>query len=374
MDSAFIMAQASPRRRVSIGIKRGLHDDGVICSGRASCLVNLLCAPLVLPYRALGIFVWPCIMIMIGRALEAAFGCCYRNGCCVHTDRSFQGASALGNISRSSKGDVAWHRISELEAEREALNKACSTPMVLEVTPPHGTLPGGTFDHFVEERRQQLKLVVPTDYAGGKLTVTLPAKPIQKAAALVRDGIEPSDVGQGALGDCWLLSAFACLAEYPGALENLLITKDVNLRGIYKVRLFDDHGGHWRIITVDDRIPCDTDTKKPLFAQPQDGELWVLILEKAFAKLCGSCAPLACPLLAQRFHTVSDDRPADPGLRPLCLHRRESRGWDHIVGTARNDWRPLFRPDARAAAERGFRSEPQLAAAQHEAPTHHRGA
>ena len=144
------MATPTRARRVSIGIKRGVHDDGVICAGRASCLVNLLCAPLVLPYRAFGIFVWPCLQQLFGRCLEAAFSCCYSNGCCLHTDRTFHGAVALGKISRRSTQDVSWIRISELEVERVALNRACSTETVLEFDPPSGTLPGSTFDHFVE--------------------------------------------------------------------------------------------------------------------------------------------------------------------------------------------------------------------------------
>ena len=37
---------------------------------------------------------------------------------------------------------------------------------------------------------------------------------------LFQDGIEPSDVVQGALGDCWLMAALAALAEFPGAIEN----------------------------------------------------------------------------------------------------------------------------------------------------------
>lgn len=295
------------RRRTSIGIKRGVHDDGVICAGRASCMVNLLCAPLVLPFQACCIFVVPCVRVFVFRLLEMAFKRCYSSGCCLHIDHDFEGDAALGSIEKHPRGGVSWRRITELESEREALSKACEREMFIEVTPPSGTKPGSTLDHFVEERKQHLKLIVPDNYSGGKLTVTLEAKPATKRAALVRGGIAPSDVGQGSLGDCWLLSAFACLAEHPGALENLLLTKEYNLRGSYKVRLFDDQAGVWRHIEVDDRIPCNATTGAPLFAQPIDGELWVVILEKAFAKLCGSYARLEGGLTLWALHAMTGD-------------------------------------------------------------------
>ena len=36
-----------------------------------------------------------------------------------------------------------------------------------------------------------------------------------------------------------------------------------------------------------------TGESTPLFCQPNGGELWVLLLEKAFAKLCGGYGKLA---------------------------------------------------------------------------------
>lgn len=48
------------------------------------------------------------------------------------------------------------------------------------------------------------------------------------------------------------------------------------------MRLFDVTMNEWRIITVDDNIP--TRGGKPLFAKPNGKELWVVLLEKAFAK------------------------------------------------------------------------------------------
>lgn len=117
---------------------------------------------------------------------------------------------------------------------------------------------------------------------------------------LFHDGINPNDICQGALGDCWLLAAMSCMAEHYGAIEQLFLTRERNPRGKYQVRLFDGtlDPPRWVNLTIDDHVPCDKaaheqhDKFKPLFTQPKGDELWVLLLEKAFAKLCGSYASL----------------------------------------------------------------------------------
>eukprot|EP00854_Cymbomonas_tetramitiformis_P010323 gene10323-12209_t len=106
--------------------------------------------------------------------------------------------------------------------------------------------------------------------------------------ALFAGGIDPADIGQGQLGDCWLLSAFACLAEIPGAVKRVFVSKQYSRYGKYTVRLFDKVNNKWLRISVDDYIPCEEGTCTPLFAQPNGLEVWVMILEKAFAKFVGS--------------------------------------------------------------------------------------
>lgn len=42
-----------------------------------------------------------------------------------------------------------------------------------------------------------------------------------------------------------------------------------------------------RYLQVSDHIPVDADSNRPLFAAPNDSEAWVLLLEKACAKMLG---------------------------------------------------------------------------------------
>jgi calpain-15 len=61
--------------------------------------------------------------------------------------------------------------------------------------------------------------------------------------------------------------------------------------GCYEVRLCD--AGQWVTVTVDDYFPCfPVDGGGPVFSQSHGNELWVLLLEKAFAKVRGSYASL----------------------------------------------------------------------------------
>ncbi|GMT09457.1 hypothetical protein PFISCL1PPCAC_754, partial [Pristionchus fissidentatus] len=94
-----------------------------------------------------------------------------------------------------------------------------------------------------------------------------------------------SDIEQGSLGDCWLLSALALIAERPDVLEKIFLTKEYNAMGVYQVRLCVD--GHWRVITVDDYFPCRKNTRSFAFAVGRKNQLWVPLVEKAYAKALG---------------------------------------------------------------------------------------
>jgi calpain-15 len=98
-------------------------------------------------------------------------------------------------------------------------------------------------------------------------------------------GIEPNDIRQGALGDCYLLCCLSTLAERPKLVERLIITEEFNHVGCYAIWLCD--AGTWRSVIVDDFFPYNPSTRLPAFTKSNGPELWVLLLEKAYAKLFG---------------------------------------------------------------------------------------
>lgn len=107
-------------------------------------------------------------------------------------------------------------------------------------------------------------------------------------AKLFSGKIEPSDVIQSQLGDCWLLAAMASMCEYKGLVQDLFITKQFSPIGKYQVKLFFKPWNKWVTVTVDDYVPCRKGTNDPVFAKPHGPEMWACILEKAFAKVVGS--------------------------------------------------------------------------------------
>lgn len=72
--------------------------------------------------------------------------------------------------------------------------------------------------------------------------------------------IEPNDCLQGAIGDCWLIAAIACVAEFHDWIrDEVFITKKIDgeqSQGCYRLRLYDASAKAWEDVTIDDKIPC----------------------------------------------------------------------------------------------------------------------
>lgn len=116
--------------------------------------------------------------------------------------------------------------------------------------------------------------------------------------------IQPGDIAQGALGDCWLLAALATLAERPHLLQNCFKTRSFNPRGKYTLRLYDAKAKAWKNITIDDYIPVNANNV-PLYTGATSNEMWPLLIEKAFAKMRGGYKALEGGLPLDAMQTIT---------------------------------------------------------------------
>ena len=120
---------------------------------------------------------------------------------------------------------------------------------------------------------------------------------------MYQGGISSEDIKQGELGDCYFLSTLSALAEWPHRIEKLIVSKDVNPLGCYAVRICDM--GEWKEIILDDLFPCYNDDKNLSFAKGNGNELWVLLIEKAWAKLYTSFAKIEAGLTREALHDLT---------------------------------------------------------------------
>eukprot|EP00930_Biecheleria_cincta_P096159 TRINITY_DN88033_c0_g1_i1.p1 TRINITY_DN88033_c0_g1~~TRINITY_DN88033_c0_g1_i1.p1 ORF type:complete len:524 (-),score=81.00 TRINITY_DN88033_c0_g1_i1:350-1921(-) len=112
--------------------------------------------------------------------------------------------------------------------------------------------------------------------------------------------VDPSDVAQGGVGDCWLLGSLSVVAMYPALFMKILGRVD-HQKGVYEIKLYDFVDFTPRQVCVDMRLPSLNGHFMGATSKTE-AELWPSLVEKAFAKLYGS------------YQTLHHGAPADLAL------------------------------------------------------------
>ena len=107
------------------------------------------------------------------------------------------------------------------------------------------------------------------------------------------EGSSADDIIQGSIGDCYFLSAIGSLCRFPKLIDRLFHYKSKTEQHVYGVYIFIN--GLWELVLIDDYFPyAGSYFKQFAFGSSRGNELWVSILEKAWAKINGCYAKIGC--------------------------------------------------------------------------------
>eukprot|EP00043_Microstomoeca_roanoka_P001734 m.34291 g.34291 ORF g.34291 m.34291 type:complete len:504 (-) comp11000_c0_seq1:80-1591(-) len=267
-----------------MGIIQRLRLDSCVhlCDGGAYWLYNILCFPFVLIYNSIVIYLLGCVGVLFHRLFRTV--CCAPcRTCCpacyAYKDRSFPADwSSIVDPAEQPFDDNQFY-----QATAQSVDAKVGWMRANDL-----------LDEMYREQKAQHS------------SSTAPAERPQHFY-LFEDGIKPDDIVQGGVGDCWLLAALASLAEYPEAIRHIFVQKEHSGRGKYALRFWDISKQRWVRVTVDDMIPVQKGTTTPFFSRPKGNELWVFLVEKAFAKFVGGYAYLDGGRSPWAWHVLTGD-------------------------------------------------------------------
>ena len=139
--------------------------------------------------------------------------------------------------------------------------------------------------------------------------------------------VSPSDIKQGLLGDCYFLSVLSVLSEVPSRIKKLFVHDKQNNLGVYGLRICKN--GEWKEVVVDDYIPCWKED--PAFSKAEGNELWVILLEKAWAKLHGSYERIEAGFAENVLRDLT-------GAPSEVIETSDETLWERVQAADRNNW------------------------------------
>eukprot|EP00826_Nyctotherus_ovalis_P027742 TRINITY_DN2170_c0_g5_i6.p1 TRINITY_DN2170_c0_g5~~TRINITY_DN2170_c0_g5_i6.p1 ORF type:complete len:732 (+),score=188.21 TRINITY_DN2170_c0_g5_i6:115-2310(+) len=142
--------------------------------------------------------------------------------------------------------------------------------------------------------------------------------------------ITPNEITQGTLADTYFLSALSVLAERPALLKSLFVSIEPNKAGVYAVKMYKN--GIEKILNIDNYFPC-TSEGKLAFSHSKENELWVMLLEKAWARLHSSYA-----LVDKNEVQIDSILETLTGAYCSVINHDDENLWDYLIEAKDKGW------------------------------------
>lgn len=145
--------------------------------------------------------------------------------------------------------------------------------------------------------------------------------------------IRPEDIIQGKLGDCYLLAACGSICQYPNRLERIFISgSEYKKNGLYAVAMCLN--GIWEEVVLDDYFPSKLDICRPAFSYSKNNSLWMMLIEKAWAKVHMGYLNISCGFAREALRdltgapTMSYFFKDGPAVAYGYMSKRNKENWD----------------------------------------------
>lgn len=158
---------------------------------------------------------------------------------------------------------------------------------------------------------------------------------ISTKPVFVEGVVDASDLDQGMLGDCWFIAGCAGIALVPELFNNV-VPSGQNLNGpdyagIFHFRFW--YYGQWVDVVIDDRLPIKTISKRLVFCnnRQEPDEYWAALLEKAYAKMCGSYENLDGGMTTDALVDMTGGIQESFEIKDMRTDKQKDEIWDMLV-------------------------------------------
>ena len=147
------------------------------------------------------------------------------------------------------------------------------------------------------------------------------------------EGATIDDIKQGDINDCYFLSAIGSLCNYPDFFDKLFHIKEKSEEHAYGIYLYLN--GKWKLVLIDDYFPYvvkDCVFKELSFSCSVQNEIWVSLVEKAWAKVNGCYAKIGCGGFSyEAFDVLTEAYTEQVNITEYKREKKEEDLWAKIV-------------------------------------------
>ena len=132
---------------------------------------------------------------------------------------------------------------------------------------------------YIDSNEGKYKMIHNDEIEWKRISEIIP-KPV-----IYEDIMNINNIRFGRLSYIYFYSVLSALSQFPSLFNKIILTKEYNPNGLYKLLLFID--GEFQIIYIDDFFPCIKNSNVLYFIKPSNFEIWSILIEKAWAKVNG---------------------------------------------------------------------------------------